>query len=122
MPIKRMPVIGSGDGDGVDGLVLQHVADIGIGLGVSEAEFGGVLETLGDDILIDIHHGGEFHAGYFLYLLQMSSPGRAGPPPRCARDRSRRNALRRQQGGSGGGFQHSLRFKSKDIHHSFITL
>lgn len=60
---QRMPVIGSGDGDGVDFLVLEKLAHIDVGFRARTAQFFDVAETLVEDVFVDIAEGGELDAG-----------------------------------------------------------
>ena len=49
-----MPVIGSCDRDGVNFLVLEQLANVGIGLRPGPAELLNVRETFVRDVLVDI--------------------------------------------------------------------
>lgn len=60
---ERMPMIGSGDGDGVDFLVLEKFAHIDEGFRARAAEFLDVAETLVENVFVDVTEGGELDAG-----------------------------------------------------------
>ncbi len=71
-----MPVIGCGDGDGVDGFVGENLAEVFDGPAVGEAEPPGLRLRAFESGLIDIAHRGDLHARSFA-----GKPDVAGPHP-----------------------------------------
>ncbi len=61
---QRVPVVGRGDGDGVDGFVFEQLADVGEAGGALLAGAFDFLEAHVEDGLIDIAHGGDFDVGH----------------------------------------------------------
>ena len=101
-----MPVIGGGDGDGVDGGIFEHLADIDESLRPGQAELLDILQARRHDVLVDVHHRGEFRAGGVLHFLDVieaaatqTDHGDAHPVVRA------QHSLRHQQRRPGGGFQ-----------------
>ena len=60
---ERVPMIGSGDGDGVDFLVFEELANVEVTLGLGQAHFFDVAEALVEDVFVDITESGEFDTG-----------------------------------------------------------
>ena len=59
-------VVRRGDGDGVDILIFEHLADVGVALGA-----GDVLHALGDDLGVDVAEGDDADALDLLELLDV---------------------------------------------------
>src|ERR1700757_3135693 len=55
---ERVPMIGSGDGDGVDVFVFEELADIDIGFWSGQAELLDLVEALIGDVFVDIAKSG----------------------------------------------------------------
>src|SRR5437868_15515862 len=66
-----MPVIGSSDGDGVDGFVFKKLANIGVGLGLGEALLLDLLQALIEYGGIDVAEGGDLRVGIPRQLLDV---------------------------------------------------
>ena len=61
---ERVPVVGRGDGDGVDGFVFEQLADVGEAGGALLAGAFDFVQAHVEDGLIDIAHGGDFDVGH----------------------------------------------------------
>lgn len=60
---EGVPVVGRGDGNGVDAFVFQELADVGVG-----GDFGGVVffqlvDSAADDIVVNVAESGDADAG-----------------------------------------------------------
>ena len=60
---QRVPVIGSGDGDGVDLLVFEELANIDVGFWLGNAEFFDVADALAEDGFVDVAQGDDLRIG-----------------------------------------------------------
>ena len=60
---QRVPVIGSGDGDGVDFLVFEKLAHVDVGLGLGQVHFFDVADTLTQNRFIDVAERDDFRSG-----------------------------------------------------------
>src|SRR5450755_3354532 len=68
---ERMPVIGSGDGDGVNLFVFEKFANVPISFGSGRAKFFDFGDALGGNIFVDVTERGDFHVGDMLESLDM---------------------------------------------------
>ena len=64
-------MVGRGDGDGVDGLVVQQLADVGEGLGLGHAHVLHLPKALVQNILIHVADSDDGRRLYFAVLLDM---------------------------------------------------
>lgn len=60
---EGVPVVGRGNGDGVDGVVFQELADVGVG-----GDFGGVvffqlIDSAANDVVVNVAESGDADAG-----------------------------------------------------------
>jgi len=57
---ERVPVIGSGDGDGVDVFVFEEPANIDVRFGLRQAHLLDFGDALAGDIFVDVADGDDF--------------------------------------------------------------
>jgi hypothetical protein len=65
---QGVPVVGHGDQDAVDVLVVEHAAEVRFGLGRSASD---QLDPLGEQVLVRIAERGESHVGRRLMVSNM---------------------------------------------------
>src|SRR5579871_6962598 len=68
---ERVPVIGRGDGDGVNIFVLEQLADVAIRFWPGEPHLLGVAETLVEHAFVDVTHRSDFSPGNVREALEM---------------------------------------------------
>ena len=80
---QGVPVIGRGDGDGVDGFVFQQLADVLVGLRLGLAELVDLRQALGDVRIVDIADRRDLHVGQLAVAADVGR--RRGRRCRCRR-------------------------------------
>ena len=69
--LQRVPVVGRGDGDRVDGLVFQKFAQVDEGGGLLDPHFFHLVHAAVHDVLIHVADGGDFHVRHLGILLDV---------------------------------------------------
>ena len=57
---ERVPMIGSGDGDGIDVFVFEQLANVDVGFRLRQAHFFDFGDALAGDVFVDVADGDDF--------------------------------------------------------------